>query len=1141
MVPGNRGELFTRVSAGSVRGAVPAAVSGRVNRPRRLAAASIFLFVIAAGFPTRARAAEEIPEQVRLILESRCFDCHGPDTQESGLRLDSRMSALRGGDSGERVIVPESSESSYLIELVTSSEESHRMPPDGDALTEEQIQRLREWIDRGPGWTTAAAALAAEKPDHWSLQQLQRPAVPRADTTLPIDAFVQSRLSETGIAASPSASRRTLIRRLYLVMHGLPPSISEVDRFINDDRADAWARLVDRVLSSPRYGERWAAHWLDLVRFGETHGFETNRERPNAWHYRDWVINSFNTDKPYREFVRQQIAGDVLGEPIGTGFLVAGPYDLVKGQNPELQLMQRQDELADMINTTGTAFLGLTLGCARCHNHKFDPISQTDYYAVQAVFAGVQHGDRALPPSRENAKQIESLNRRIRRLEELLAPFARNSNSALQVIDDREALPATVRRIEHLIAPRGEGINPAGSDPGHADDPGTAARMPNISGGTYSWWDNRPGTAVAAFRPRKSGSFRVWVSWGSGHDSHTSDARYVLDADGDHATTHDQTEIANVDQQKQADGSGGAVGKSLWSGLYDAGVHQLTLRTCVLVIGGETGTAITTDVMVLEPAEASEPLTAAPRPSLRPAVTAAHNVERFPRTQARFVRFTIDETNGSQPCIDELEIFSGQQNLALASAGAKATSSGNFVHALHKLEHINDGAYGNARSWIAAQQIGWVQIELLETSWIDRIEWARDRQQKYTDRTAIRYRIEAAVDEAAVEDGAWIPLTSSADRIPFEGKGSGQTAYDFGQSAPAVAQQGRAWLAEWKQVNQELQAISAPTTVYAGTFVQPEPVHRLYRGEHSSPREEVMPGTVAAIGKLPLNSSTPEAERRMAFADWLVHPDNPLTARVIANRIWQFHFGTGLVDTPSDFGKNGTRPTHPRLLDWLATELQQHGWSLKHLHRTILMSETWQQDSRPNAESMKRDANTRLLWRFPPRRLEAEAIRDCIVAASGVLNESAFGPGFSGFAVEMENVRHYFPKTEFSADDWRRMIYMTKVRQERDSVFGVFDCPDASQVVPKRSRSTTPLQALNLLNSRFVNQQAELFADRLARSQNAASAGSVKETVSQAFQICYSRKPDAAEARMASEFIAEHGLLQFARALLNSSEFLFIP
>ena len=879
------------------------------------------------------------------ILNEHCIGCHGPDSQESKLRLDSMVVALRGGNSGEPVIVPGNSQRSYLIERITSQDAKLRMPPEAAPLTAEVVEVLRAWINTESIWKAARDELSDKTVDHWSFQPVKRPQVPDTSFVNPIDAFIESKLSDAGLKMSTTADKRRLIRRLYLVMHGLAPTREQVESFLGDVRPDAWERLLDKVLESPRYGERLASHWLDLVRFGETNGFETNRERTNAYPYRDWVINAFNTDKPYDQFIQQQIAGDAFDEPIGTGFLVAGPNDIVKGQDALLGLMQRQDELADIVNTTGTAFLGMTTGCARCHNHKFDPISQSDYYAMQAVFAGVEHGDRALPLSPEAKAKAEAIETQIQQLRSSLVKYTRTNGN-------------------------------------------------------------------------------------------------------------------------------------------------------------------------------------------REPVNAVENMERIAQVEAKFVRFTIAATNSGEPCIDELQVFSGEQNVALSSSGAIASSSGNLEHPLHKLVHLNDGQFGNPQSWIANTVAGsWAQIELPQPFKIDRIVWSRDQRGRYTDRVATEYQIEISMDGTH-----WSLVASSVDRLPMVKGKAIENPYDWNGLPEDEVNLAKQSLKRIQSLGKEKEELIASTKVYTGTFFQPPATHRMVRGDPTAPREQVAPGAIDSLTSLRLASDAPEQQRRVAMANWIASPDNPLPARVMVNRLWQFHFGVGIVDTPSDFGKNGTPPSHPMLLDWLASELVDQGWSIKKMHRLILSSMTWQQDSRPIEEAMRVDAASRLLWRFPPRRLEAEGIRDCILAATGKLDLSVGGPGFSAFEIAMENVRHYFPKKDYGPADWRRMIYMTKVRQEKDSIFGVFDCPDGSQVTPKRSRSTTPLQALNLLNSRFVMQQAEFLHERLNRERE-----STDEKIFLAYELCFGRNADEQELVQARKFVLQYGWLPFARALFNANEFVFIP
>jgi len=973
--------------------------------------------------------------------------------------------------------------------------------------------------------------LAGGDTDHWSLRPIARPKLPEATREgwdQPIDRFVLARLESAGIQPSGGADRATLIRRMSLVLCGLPPEPEEVEAFVRDTRPEAFERLIDRLLDSPHYGERWARHWLDLARFAETNGFETNTPRPNAWRYRDYVIQAFNQDMPFDRFVTEQVAGDVVGVDAATGFLVGDAYDTVLSPDVGLTLQQRQDELADMVNTTTTAFLGLTVACARCHDHKFDPVTQTDYYAMQAIFAGVRHGERPLraPDETERLLRVEDQRLEITELRAELDALpdasAEGAGRSALVIDDEASEYVTVLR-----ALAGHGTNPEGQSRGRRDDLGDLQRLPNISGGRYSWWDGATDEDVIAYRPGVEGRHRLWLSWGAGWDTHAKDATYFLDVDGDLATTDDRKLLATVDQQGFAEGHADPSNEPLWSGLLDVGVHDLSRSDQIVLRAGSAGRPVTADVIVLE--EASEAALALPR--LRPGVSPLMNEEFIAPVLTHRVRFRVFSTNSErEPCLDELEVYAGDVNLALS---ATHTTSGNYANdPKHQQVHLNDGLYGNPHSWISdTLGTGWVELELVEPALIDRIVWGRDREGVYADRLATDYVI-----EVAEPSGAWRSVASSRDRLTPGVALRDAIAYRFAGIAPEIAARAQELLTEIGTLEASIAKLERLPRVYAGRFEQPETTHVLYRGDPQAELEVVAPDVPAVFDSLDLDIDAPEHARRLALAGWLTGPENPLTARVIVNRIWMHHFGEGLVDTPGDFGAMGTEPTHPHLLDWLAAELVTSGWSLKHIQRLIVSSRTWRQSSHPDAAGLAKDAGSRLFWRFPPRRMEAEYLRDAMLAVAGTLEDRGGGPGFSVFEPDDNYVRVYTPSKELGRESWRRMIYMTKVRMERGAVFGMFDTPDAGSVCSKRARSTTALQALNLLNSPFVLQQAKELAARLEREALDDRGLQIRR----AFLLTFGREPELAEAAGALALSSEHGLPAFCRALFNANEFAFV-
>jgi hypothetical protein len=929
--------------------------------------------------PAAAAEGVDFERHVAPVLARRCAGCHNPSDPAGGLDLTQGATARAGGKSQTPALVPGDPEASYLFERARAGE----MPPEGKGqrVPAAELEQLETWIKAGAAWPKDRVLSPFEFTtdtragrDWWSLQRPARPPLPtlrdRAGVRTPIDAFVVARLEEHGLKPSAEVDRATYIRRASLDLLGLPPPPQEIEQFVSDTAPDAYEKLVDRLLDSPRFGERWARHWLDVARFGESNGYETNTARDNAWPYRDWVIAALNDDMPYPRFVFEQLAGDQVGVDAATGFLVGGAHDGVGSPDIELTLQQRMNDLDDMLSTTATAFLGLSVNCAKCHDHKFDPIAQREYYSLQAIFAGVEHGQRAWRTKDWEKRKHEETELRGRLL-------------------------AVESRAEAL------------------------------------WTRYQPLARVGA------------------------------------ATSGDK----------------------------------------------------------------------------RPAVKASMNVDRFAPSRARFVRFTVLATNMSEPCLDELEVFTSDEparNVALASLGAKAIASSVFSNgssSLHQLSHVNDGRYGNSRSWISAEAgAGWVQIELVEPATVDRVVWARDREGAFRDRLPTRYQIEIS------EDGNdWQTVADGDDRAAFDpAKASAETVSAETFSTAGLPADVADQIADMRKRSTELRAMLeqlTPQNIYAGTFKQPEPTHVLYRGEPLQKREQVAPGAIAAAGEpLALSADAPEAERRVALAGWIGSDRNPLTARVMVNRIWHYHFGQGLVRTPSDFGFNGGHPSHPELLDWLACEFMARGWRPKALHRMILLSGTYRQASRFVATAAAQDAGNRLLWRFAPRRLEAETIRDSVLSASGTLDLRMGGPGYDIFEPNTNYVKVYVPKQSFGAAEWRRMVYQNKPRMRQDTTFGEFDCPDSSQTTARRNVSTTALQALNLLNGPLMIEQARLFAERLERE----AAGDPDAQIRRAFWLAFGRPPEDDELARARELVKEQGLSVFCRAIYNANEFLYL-
>lgn len=911
------------------------------------------------------------------LIAKRCLSCHNSAQMMGSLSLENRESALRGGKSG-----PALNAGDYPRSLLWTKVESGQMPL-GNPLPPAERAVLREWLAAGAPWAQALAAQSRPRADKswWSLQPLQI-AEPTSPAGLPgewshsaIDRFLFASLKEKKLQPSPPADRRTLIRRVTFDLTGLPPKPEDVERFVNDPRREAYEELVDRLLASPAYGERWGRHWLDVARYGESHGYEQNHLRSNAWPYRDYIIRSFNEDKPFDRLVLEQLAGDVTGNgdpgvEVATGFLVAGPHDTVGNQAEAARRQQRADDLDDMINATAAGFLGLTVSCARCHDHKFDPIQQADYYRLQAVFAGVEHGERAVAAAAE-----------------------------------RKAWEAKVRPLEKALEE-------------------AKARLQGLKTGA---------------KPR-------------------------------------------------------------------------TDRIASEVLG-----------------------------RYRPAVSPRLTEETFPVVEARYVR--IHAASGVPGGLDEIEVLTPDgRNVSLASAGAVARASSTrrpeANPEAYSEKNLNDGKFD--QRWFAeAGKAVNITLELGAPSKVSRVAWSSDRMGGFTgqfEAPALReYIIEVSVDGTA-----WKQVAGSDGRLPPRKEEQDEIVLLAALSS-AEKQTYASLRREISGLEERLKGIGKLPMIYAGQFRQPgEPAFLLKGGNVMMRGEEVRPASLSTLERVlegfELPSGAPESERRVALARWITGPKNPLTPRVLANRIWHYHFGRGIVSTPSDFGFNGEKPTHPELLDYLARRLHEYGWRMKPMHREIVMSAAYRQSSASNQESSRVDAEARYLWRFPPQRLSAEAIRDSILEVAGKLDHRSGGPGFRLYKYTVDNVATYFPLEKFEEDTYRRAVYLQSARSIRPELLAQYDCPDSSLPEPKRVVTTSPLQALSLLNNGFIVDMAAAFADRVRQEAGASAEAQIRR----AFAVAFARQPNSAELQAAQALVARHGMAALCRALFNANEFVYV-
>ena len=944
---------------------------------------------------------------VRPILTANCYACHGPDasTRKAKLRLDTEQTA--------RPVLKD------LLKRISHIDPEERMPPpkSGKPLSAAQIATLRQWISQGAKWE-----------QHWSLKPLKRPPLPLLTAAEqkwarnPIDQFIRAKQTEHGLSPSPKADPLTLIRRMTFDLTGLPPTPAEIAAFekaAKTNRDQAIAALADRLLASPRYGERWGRHWLDVVKYADTCGYDKDKLRPNAWPYRDYVIRSFNENKPYARFVQEQIAGDALFPGtadgiLGLGFIAAGPWDFIGHvEVPESKIdgrVARHIDRDEMVSNTLNTFTSATIQCARCHDHKFDPYTQKHYYSLQSVFAAVDRANRPYNTSPELNKKKIDLTTRIAELNKQLATMDAEMKKA-----GGKALTALDQKIATLT-------------------PKAKLQRKRPEYGYHSTIVKNPRTAK-------------WVQIDLGAASDLR--RLVLRA------CHD--EYADI---------GGGFGFPVRFKVEGASTADFKQRTTLV----------------------DQTQADFPNPNIAP-------VSFDVKAKVRFVRVTAtilaERKNDFMFALAELEALNiDGKNLA---QGAKVTALDSIQAPVRwRRANLTDGHFPIAGD---ASAIAALQAAQRERATLNAKLQTPERQTKRAQLQKQRTEAEAALK-----------------KIP-----AGQMVY-------AAATQFK------------------PQGNFKPTGGKPRAIKVLHRGNILEPREAVRAGTLPIFAKenfeFDLAAEHPENARRAALAQWITRADNPLTWRSIVNRIWLWHFGQGIVETPNDFGRMGLPPSHPELLDWLAVEFRDSGGGFKHLHKLIVTSSTYRQTSLTNPDFEKIDANNRTLWRMNRRRLEAEELRDAILTTSGTLNETLGGPGFYLFVLEKTAHSPHYEYYKFDPADsksHRRSVYRFIVRSQPDPFMTTLDCADSSQSTPKRDETLTALQALSLLNNKFTLHMAGQFAERIKKESK-----TLKGQIRRAHQLTTGRPPTPQEMAALHTYAQTHGLQNLCRVLFNLSEFTYV-
>ncbi len=997
----------------------------RIARPAWIALSAF----VAAGGILRSddkTGADELPaaadrpidfvNDVQPLFAARCLECHGPKKQESAFRLDHKPTAMKGGDIGQAIIAGNGADSP-LVRYVAGLEDGMQMPPEGERLTKEQIGILRAWIDQGANWPDSASADLSKNRDHWAFKTPVRPTVPTVESPAwvraPIDSFILARLEKEKLSPSAEADQVTLLRRLSLDLTGLPPTIEEVDAFLADTSENAYGKQVERLLASPHYGERWARHWLDAARYADSDGYEKDKSR-QVWFYRDWVVSAFNRDLPYDRFLIEQLAGDLLpgatqDQLVATGFLRNSMINEEGGVDPE---QFRMDAMFDRMDAVGKSMLGITIQCAQCHNHKYDPISQEEYYQIFAYLNDTHEANIAAYTPDEQMKRSEIF-RQIRQIEADLQHTTPDWPAQLAAWEEsvRNDQPAW-----HVVKVQNEGEN--------------SQRYVYHDDGSQTAWGYAPTKWTSKFRG--------------------------------------QSELTKI-----------------------TAIRLELLCDPNLPLGGPGRSPIGLSALSELTVEAAD----AEKPENKATVKLVSATADFGNEERPLEEMYHDKTDKKRVTGPIAFAIDGKDETAWgidAGAGRRNVER----KAVFVLEKPIEFPKGAVLTFSLKQMHG---------------GWNSDDNQN---NNLGRFRFSVTSADGAAAD----PLPQKVRDIlavPVDQRTPAQIAADFSHWRTTVA--------VWKEANDKIESLWKEHPVGASqlTMLAREDArmtHVLKRGDFLKPVRPVQAGVPEILHDLPAAAPA----NRLTFARWLVDEDSPTVARAFVNRVWQQYFGTGLVASSEDLGTQCQPPSHPELLDWLAVEFMEQGWSIKNLHRLIVLSSTYRQSSKVAPELLVRDPYNRLLARGPRSRVEGEIVRDIALAASGLLNPKLGGP--SVFPPSPDFL--YLPPASYGPKVWkeeqgdnryRRGLYTFRYRSVPYPMLQAFDAPNGDASCVRRVRSNTPLQALTTLNEPLFLECARALAMKTLNDGGTTDA----ERLTYAFRRCVSRPPSDAESHILLDLLAK--------------------